>query len=89
MLSVKDKSRPCSFSPPAEGDKDIKQIQEDLQQEKKALQNDITLQQEKKALQSDITLRYHGNLNRSGHSGCGGVRGMAKTKPLIAMLSLR
>ena len=42
----------CVFSPPAEGDKDVKQLQEDLQQEKK--DNEEQPEEKKLALKSII-----------------------------------
>ena len=52
----------CVFSPPAEGDKDIKQIQEDLQQEKK--DNDHNPEEKKRELNnilSDYNNKYGTN----------------------------
>lgn len=43
----------CVFSPPAEGNKDVQQLQEDLQQEKE--DNKIEPEKKKKALQAIIT----------------------------------
>lgn len=43
----------CVFSPPAEGNKDVQQLQEDLQQEKE--DNKVAPEEKKKALQAIVT----------------------------------
>lgn len=52
----------CVFSPPAEGNKDVQQLQEDLQQEKE--DNKVEPEKKKKALQSiinDYNMKYGTN----------------------------
>jgi type I restriction enzyme R subunit len=46
----------CVFSPPAEGNKDVQQLQEDLQQEKE--DNKVEPEKKKKALQAIIADPY-------------------------------